>query len=151
MWGAAALLMFAMAAQDGAPGPGPAPESPAPETKSGPVRKLPIEASVAVMQFTAKSGANPDKVGAIEDVVGNTVRAAGQKKVITTRDVQAILGQEAAKQQMACTDSSCLSELADAIGADFLVSGDIARFGEQTLLTLRLVDMKSAQVVSSSS
>ncbi|MEW5741640.1 MAG: FlgO family outer membrane protein [Myxococcota bacterium] len=79
--------------------------------------------------------------------VGQTLGARGFK-VVTPRDMQAILGLERQKQLLGCADdgTSCAAELAQAIGADLLLTGTIARLGAAVQLDLRLLDARDGSV-----
>ena len=54
---------------------------------------------------------------------------------------------EAQRQMSGCDASSCLGEIAEALGVDRLVLGSIARIDNRTLVSLRLVDMKTMVVL----
>ena len=55
------------------------------------------------------------------------------------------------KQQLGCDDTACLAEIGGALGADQLVTANLARFGEAYVLTLRLIDVRHAQVIRDAS
>ncbi|MBK6688686.1 MAG: hypothetical protein IPG45_29710 [Deltaproteobacteria bacterium] len=65
-------------------------------------------------------------------------------------DVQDLLVTEQTRQSMGC-ETSCMKELAGALGASKLVSGSVGRLGDVFVLTLKLVDVESAQVLSRAS
>lgn len=67
--------------------------------------------------------------------------------VISKRDIVQMLGVEQEKQLLGgCTDDSCMTELAGALGAAKIVSGTIGSAGEQLLVQLQLIDSGSATV-----
>jgi hypothetical protein len=59
--------------------------------------------------------------------------------IITARDVQQVLGLERQRQLMGCTASSCVAELAGALGVDALLSGSLAHSGKSYTLVLRVI------------
>jgi hypothetical protein len=69
-------------------------------------------------------------------------------EVVTTGDLRAAAGVEAAKQSLGCDDSdasSCLAELATAVGADVICYGDVTRLNTQVLVTLNFFDAAAAR------
>lgn len=67
--------------------------------------------------------------------------------VISASDVKRLAELEGEKQQMGCADSSCLAELAGAMGARYVVFGDVGRLGSLILLNLNLFDSSTATAV----
>ena len=62
-------------------------------------------------------------------------------RVATPKDMAAVLGIERQKQLLGCSDdqSSCMAELAGALGADGLVTGQIAKVGQSYQLNLKIL------------
>jgi hypothetical protein len=58
----------------------------------------------------------------------------GGLRVITGREIGALVGLERQKQLLGCSDaeSECVAEIANALGADGLVTGNVGRFGTDT-------------------
>lgn len=77
----------------------------------------------------------------------------GHVKVTTQRDVVQLLGLERQKQLLGCGDeaSSCLTELAGALGVDGVLSANIVKSGAGTLATVKVVRVKDASVWVSAS
>lgn len=69
--------------------------------------------------------------------------------VIGTDEVRAMLEMEANRQLLGCTDSGCLSEIADALGADVMVVGTLARSGESSVFGLKRINQREAKVAGS--
>lgn len=67
--------------------------------------------------------------------------------VITSSDVQAILGIERQKQLLGCSDdaSTCMTELAGALGADGVVMGTVVRVGKKFQVNVRIIDARDAR------
>lgn len=69
-------------------------------------------------------------------------------RVTTPRDVASILGADRQKQLLGCADestSSCLAELAGALGAEGLITGEVAQVGKLTQLTIKILSPKTGQ------
>jgi hypothetical protein len=62
-------------------------------------------------------------------------------RVVTSRDIATMLGLERQKQLLGCADSSaCMTELADALGVDGLLVGDVVKVGTRVQVSVRVVD-----------
>jgi len=67
-------------------------------------------------------------------------------EVMSPADIQAIIGLERLKDLVGCeSDSSCLTELGGALGADLIIGGSLGKLGEKYNLTLSLIDNNSAK------
>src|SRR2546423_12055683 len=72
-------------------------------------------------------------------------------KVYYSREIATLLGLERQKQQLHCgeNESSCAAELANALGTDAVLVGDIARFGEKTYqVNLKVLSAANAQTLA---
>ncbi len=65
-------------------------------------------------------------------------------KVMTGRDLAAVIGMERQKQLLTCTDSACLTELVGSLGADGIVVGDIGHLGDEYAINVKVLSSKSA-------
>jgi len=83
----------------------------------------------------------------VSGVVAATVASDVRFEVLTAADVRTATDFEATKQQMGCTESSCLLELANALDARFVVSGVLGVLGEELVLQLSTLDVKQARSV----
>jgi hypothetical protein len=69
-------------------------------------------------------------------------------KVITSRDLGAVLGLDRQKQLLGCVEQSCAVELLAAMGADGLMLGDLARLGGEYTLTLKVLSPRDGHVMA---
>lgn len=101
---------------------------------------------VAVLSFAASVAAA--RVGAGESALLTDVAAAsfaGHKHldVVTSRDLREVVELEASKQMIGCADdTSCLAEVAGAMGARYVVAGQLGALGERLVLTVSVFDAK---------
>jgi TolB-like protein len=72
------------------------------------------------------------------------LRKLERTSVISFEEVRQMLDLEAGKQAVGCSDDSCLSQIADALGVDYLVTGTLAKVGDTHVLGLRLIDQAAA-------
>lgn len=66
-------------------------------------------------------------------------------------DMKDMLDAEQQKMMLGCDKESCMAELAGAMGAERLIAGSVGMLGTMHVVTLKLVDTKSAQVTSRAS
>jgi hypothetical protein len=68
---------------------------------------------------------------------------------MSSNDIGALLGVERQKQLLGCSDDkgSCLTELAGAAGARFVLSGSLAKLGDVFQLNLTTLDSRNAQPI----
>ncbi|MEW5855023.1 MAG: hypothetical protein AB2A00_39975 [Myxococcota bacterium] len=103
--------------------------------------------TVAVLDLKAR-GVDPAVASSLLDVVAEEVGKIPRHKVLSRKEIEAMLDQEARNQLTGCDTSSCLAELAGALDATLLISGELARLGESTLVTLQLINQRFATVMN---
>lgn len=61
-------------------------------------------------------------------------------KVVTEKELAALIGLERQRQLLGCadSDSSCLAELSNALGVDAVVTGSLGRFGSRYTVNLKV-------------
>ncbi len=139
--GVTVLLTASLAsAQDGA-GTAPNPAGTPSPAVSPPVVR------VAVYDL-ARSDIEP-RVGTVFTMaLMNELRKLDRTSVIGMDEVKAMLDLEAQKQLAGCEADSCLSEIAEALGADIIVTGSLARVGGNTFIALKKIEQRSATVAA---
>jgi TolB-like protein len=76
-----------------------------------------------------------------DSLVGELRKRPGLQ-VSDRADIAAVLGAEREKQLLGCADGQCMAELGGALGAEYIVRGDVGRVGK--VLKVHLV-MSDAQ------
>ncbi len=76
--------------------------------------------------------------------------SGGRLSLTTQRDIAQVLGLERRKQLLGCgeSQSSCLAELAGALGVDAILSGTLAKGGSSFTATLRIVRSNDGSVIA---
>jgi TolB-like protein len=111
----------------------------------------PARTKVAVMDVRSVQGVAEGTAAILTDIVVSDVARAGYE-VISSNDIVAMLGFEKQKQALGCAEeTSCLAELGGALGATYLLSGQVGTIGTQYRVSLILVDTKGARTVSRAS
>ncbi|MDP1828923.1 MAG: hypothetical protein Q8L48_37020 [Archangium sp.] len=98
------------------------------------------------------SGVEPAQLESVTERLATTLQARGVFEVLSTKDVQTLLGLERQKQLLGCseTSSSCIAELGGALGARFVLSGSLVKLGDAFQLTLSTLDAQRVQPVGRS-
>ncbi|HOX46715.1 MAG TPA: CsgG/HfaB family protein [Myxococcota bacterium] len=102
---------------------------------------------VAVMEFASNGGVTQQQMDSLADLLANHIRSLGRFRVMGKSDVRAVLSFQEQKARIGCDDDSCLAELGGALGVRWIVAGNISQFGNAYLLNLKLLDVKTVQVV----
>lgn len=94
------------------------------------------------------ASSDPATLHLVEDRVLVAARAlADRYEIIGAGDVRNILDVEASKQAMGCDTTSCANEIADALNADELLTGQLGRIGETWQLTITRTERASLRIV----
>jgi TolB-like protein len=87
----------------------------------------------------------------VADLVTETLCAEVQRqtgfRILTSKDVEAVLGVERQRQLLGCTEnSSCLTEIGGALGAADVIHGTLGKLGSSYIFNLQLVNAGTGQV-----
>ncbi len=132
------------------------------EAKSGPAEVDQVPSPTAPAAATDEVGARPRLLVLDPKAVTgekNAAKLVGSILVVelgaidgidvtSTQDLARMLEVEAERQALGCGDTSCLAELAGAMGASLVVYSDLGRLGERYVLTLNLFDSDKASAVA---
>lgn len=98
------------------------------------------------------TGVEPQVAEAWVERFATVMGEDGRLKVTTQRDVVQLLGLERQKQLLGCSDeSSCLAELAGALGVDGVLSASIVKNESGALATIKVLRVSNASVWVSAS
>jgi TolB-like protein len=126
------------AAATPAPAAAPAPAAPA---ASG-------EKSVAVLDLSASG----DVPAGLTATVGQAMASHGTTlpgfKVLSKDDIRRVLSFEQERQLLGCADEQCVVNLGAALGADWIVTGNLGKLGEKFLISVRVVDLKAGKALA---
>ncbi len=104
--------------------------------------------SVFVMNLKTV-GVNRSAAELVTDLITGELDGYPQLQVLSGEDVKRLLKLEADRQAMDCAEgSSCMAELAEALGARYLLRGQVSRVDEVLRVDLSLVDSATATVVA---
>lgn len=105
-----------------------------------------------VLDLTSAGGVDAQVASSLTEAVAAAATKANFFEVTTQKDVGTALGIERQRQLVGCADdaTSCLAELAGALGAPFALYGSVAQLGDAYQLSLQGIDARKAQPVGRS-
>lgn len=130
------LSLLAAALVAAAPAPAPSPTSvskPKPEPAAGADAPIKLAApQLSTLNLDARAGTF------FNEHVAAALTAQGFR-VTTAKEIEELVGLERRRQLVGCDENSaCLSELANALGVDAIISGEIGQFGGTFQLLLKV-------------
>ncbi|MBI3178022.1 MAG: hypothetical protein HYZ27_00075, partial [Deltaproteobacteria bacterium] len=134
-----------------APTPPPTPEAPAKAPEPPPVTSAPTPKglpNLAALDVVISVPSEKLDGVAFTELLTSAVDQSKLFKVVSSRDIASMLGLERQKALLGCSDdTSCLTEVADALGTDYVMQGTVGKVGATYLVTVRLIDSKRSRVV----
>lgn len=122
-----------------------APTPPAPPRPKG-------RPSVAVLDVDVTVPGEKLDAAAFSEMVLNAVDSAKTFKVISSKEISTMLGIERQKQLLGCgEESTCMTEIANALGSDFVMVGSVGRVGDNYLVSTRLINGATNKVTARAS
>jgi TolB-like protein len=103
--------------------------------------------SLLVLPFSA-NGVEEETAKTITSLTTVELDRWRELKVLSGADVQNFLELESNKTAAGCTDESCLAEIAGALGAEWVVSGEVGQLGRRLVVTLNLFDAVKKEAVN---
>ncbi len=123
-------LAQAPAADAVTPAPAPAPVAAAP--------------SAALMNLVALEGVRASTAELLTSNLVAHLRGTNHfSRVVTNAEIQSLLGLEQQQQLLNCDTSSCMAELAGAMGVDYVVRGTIGRLGQTWTVNISMLNTNS--------
>lgn len=144
MWGGAHIAVtLALLGASPDVEPSAQPKQPAPSVEEAhTVREA---TSVLILDLVA-DGVEGTRARVFTDIIASRLARVRTLHVLTSADLRQATGLEAQKQAFGCeADEGCLAEIADALGARYVVSGSVGRLGAVTVVSLGLYDSQAAR------
>ncbi len=130
------------------PAPPPAPSAPAAEAAAAPVASPAKPKAVKVAFLGMQAGLGVES--GVAEIVSASFLASIQERptvrVVSTKELQAVLSYERQRQLIGCSDSGCLAEIGGALGVDQLLSASLGRLGDTLVFSAQLFNAHKAQV-----
>jgi hypothetical protein len=112
--------------------------SAAPKAAAGPTK-------VAVMALSAP-GFDKAVVVNLYGILVAEIDADERYRVVARDEIEALLGFEQQKTLLGCDDTSCLAEIAGALGVEKVISGKVGKVGQTFVINLTMIDHSTARV-----
>lgn len=104
--------------------------------------------AVLVLDLDVATGIEAGQAEVLDEIVANAVGRHVELSVISAAELQRMVELEGQKQVMGCDTTSCLGELAGAMGARYVVSGRAGVLGGLVVVSLNLFDSMKAKVIA---
>ena len=101
---------------------------------------------VAVLDLKAGDAIAPATLAFFTNIVTETLDSLGPFQALSSTDIARVLEYQATNQLLGCDDPACVSRLGNALGARWLISGDISKVGQSYVVQLKLHDPQDGQV-----
>lgn len=112
----------------------------------------PAKTKVAVIGLTGAGDVDAKLASAMTEAVTAELDARGFYEAISSAEIATLLGVERQRQLLGCGEeaTSCLTEMAAALGAPFVLSGSLTKLEGIFQLNLQLIDSQRARTVGRS-
>lgn len=107
---------------------------------------------ILVQDITAQ-GVSPSQAAALTDAVVDALASRGLFEVVSSKDMQTLLGAERQKQLYGLCDSdpaACVASVGEALKARFVLSGQLSAVGGAVQLLLQCIDSEKGQAMGRS-
>jgi hypothetical protein len=123
-----------------APAPAPVPVPPPPRRSEKPSLAV-LDVEVTVLNEKLDGAA-------FSEMLVSAADGPAMFRVISSKDIATMLGFERQRQLSGCNeDSSCMTEIANALGADFVMVATVGKVAENYLVSTRLFDGQTSRAV----
>jgi hypothetical protein len=103
---------------------------------------------IAVLDVQYAGVGDRKTVEGLSALLASEVARRPNLAVLAGADLRALVGFERQKALLGCTESSCIAELAGALGVAYLISSEVSKVGTTRLLSLALLDAGKATGLS---
>ncbi|MBI5528836.1 MAG: hypothetical protein HY897_21105, partial [Deltaproteobacteria bacterium] len=118
-----------------------------PAKVAGSPKKAVQNPTLIVFDLVPERGIDRGLSNLLTELVIDRVSRMRRYSVMGQKDLDKMLSWEQNKQFKGCTDTSCLIQIAGALGAAYYVEGSIGNIGDQYLVTLKLMDANKVAIV----
>jgi TolB-like protein len=105
--------------------------------------------TVAVSPFQARSGHTVEEAEIVTEIFTTQLVSSGAAKVVDRNSFDKIMT-EMQFQASDWADNNKVARLGAAMNADSIITGQVMKLGNMTIITANLLDIKTAQILSSS-
>lgn len=96
------------------------------------------------MKLTAREGVSDSAAELLtSNLVAHLRSTSHFSRVVTSKEIESLLGLEQQKQLLNCDSSSCMAELAGSLGVDFVIRGELGRLGKSWLVNVSMLNTRT--------
>jgi TolB-like protein len=106
--------------------------------------------TVVMFDIVPEKGVEQSAANLLTEIVADNVAKVGRYKMIGQKDISKMMFWEENKQLHGCTDTSCMVQIAGAMGAAYYIEGSVGRMGSKYVLTMKFIDTRSVRVLARS-
>ena len=103
--------------------------------------------TLIVFDIVPEKGIEKGTANLLTELVIDRVTELHKYVVVGQKDLEKMFSWEQNKQLKGCTDTSCLIQIAGAMGASYYVEGSIGAMGDGYFVTLKLMDTASVRIM----
>jgi TolB-like protein len=131
------------------PAASPAPAPSAPSAKPAPTPAADNgRIKVAVMQLAVKSGAPAKLADVVSTAMAEEIDNLGAFDAISAKEIKDYISYQADRALAGCDDESCYAQVAEALGAPYVVFGSVTPVDDELLLQVQLFRIKDVKVIA---
>ena len=96
------------------------------------------------MKLTAREGVSDSAAELLTSNLVAHLRSTNHfSRVVTSKEIESLLGLEQQKQLLNCDSSSCMAEVAGSLGVDFVIRGELGRLGKSWLVNVSMLNTRT--------
>jgi hypothetical protein len=118
-----------------------------PLSKSLAPKKDKTSGYAAVMRFES-AGIDSGVSMVITDIFTNQIQANGKYRVMERSQINKILNEQGFQNSGACSTTECAVEIGRLLSIDNMFIGSIGKLGESWVINIRLINIKTGEIVS---
>lgn len=103
---------------------------------------------LVVAEIKTQTTIEPKLLRIMEEQMANEVGKTGRYSVIGRDDINRMLDSLQTKQMMGCSEIACYVEIGGAMGADLMIAGTMDRVGSTVMISVKLINITSAEVLA---
>lgn len=93
------------------------------------------------------SGITEEEAVALTDALRAEVGRTGKFRVMERSQMDQVLAEQGFQQSGACSDQACLVEMGQILGVGYIITGNIGKVGSTYSINIRLVDVRTSEIV----
>ena len=106
----------------------------------------PVKINIAVNELAGK-GIDHSTAEICSDRLRNEMVSTGVFRVMERGEMQNILKEQGFQQSGACDDKACMVEVGQLLGVERMVAGSIGKVGDFHTILLRVVDVRTSEII----